>query len=638
MNQLGALSTGTNADLAASGISSLTTASLGADFALLLGQISKDSSQGLGGALQSNAVRNGRTSYVPSSGQGAQRRRNSSNQALESLGSSSDASSSAASQESPRAGSPRADSAKAGGNADSSRARAADKRDGHAGDPQVQERVSEPERPQAANDAARADEPEEAPDGALQDQAVDETALEADAALVAADALDPNALPPSGNAEDPSWTLLEGAPEAHGPGASDDGDPVMDAAAKAVADAGRAVQKAVTDAAQEGADTAANRDDGAAMQELAVDAAEAQALKQDPSEAKPVSENSAALGELFEDAGVTRGTVSETPGAAQSQAAQETADELSAIADSVQAAAELFPEQDDGASAGAGADQDASSGSSSSDGLDGALAVLRHGSLGDGGNADGSPEENASARGGVNGALEMLAGKASQSGVSEAQDSGSAVKAGAASAASATGIAAAASAEAAGVSPLSQSRAAAREALDAQDLRDAMLSLSSDVKRNAEEITKAVMAMSSRNLKTINFELNPEGLGSMQIQIDSDKDGDAVRIGISASSSQARGILAQGMDALREGLLKNGIFAQAELEGGDQGSLAQDGSNGSGFFQGQEQQGSGNEGGQWQGRGTLFATGPSDGSGDVELAQDGPVPGSAGEDGLSLFA
>ena len=615
MNQVGALNSGANADLAASGINSLSGGSFGADFALLLGQISQDGSSGIGGALAQDAVRSGRTGFANVASKTTQRRKDSSKSPVQDLlGSRQGGASAKAPQEaaSKKAQAKPADDAQTRRSGDAQES--VDGRSQGAEAAKVQDHAEDAKA--APDDGARA---QEAPDP----QAAQGAAAAAPKA--------PSDATPDADAQAAEDPALDGLIDVAG-----DADPLIEDGASDGNQAARAQASSSTIDAAQGPLKSLQGGEG---QEISISsdelkaAADAAASK-DPVQASPVSENSAALGELFEDAGVTKVTVSQSQDAVQSQDAQEVADELSSIADSVKAADELFQGQDNQAAQGGEGGQ--GSGNSAQDGVDGALAVLRQGVKG---GEDGAEAEGAADASGSTNALSgrALPGAAPGSGNEAEQDPRATLSQGT-QAAPSGGAFAAASGDA-GVSPLSQSRIASREALDGQDLRDAMLSLSSDVKRNAEKLTEAVMAMSSRNLKSFKFELNPEGLGSMQIKIDSTDDGDAVRIGISASSSQARGILAQGMDALREGLLRNGIFAQAELEGGDQGSLAQDGSSGQGAWQGREGgqgQGQGSEGSLGR-SGTLFAGSGMAGADDEALAPDADK-GLSLEDGLSLFA
>lgn len=610
MNQVGALNASANADLAASGINSLSGGSFGADFALLLGQISQDGSSGIGGALSSDAVRGGRTGFAAQASQNSQRRKDSSKPMAQDL---------------PVSGQDGA-SAKASQDPSSRKVQSKPRNDAQLrGDDAAQEPGDAGSR---GDEAAKAGDQAQKSTAAADDAAKAQDAPQALAVKGAAPEV-----PSDGAAEDDAEAL-----EDLGAGSfmdmAEEADPILDG----TRGAGNEARALASGTARDAAKAAPAAMQGGKGQEAAASADGLEALAEEaaskePQQARPVSENSAALGELFEDAGVTKVTVSQSSEAAQSQDAQQAADELSSIADSVKAADELFQGQD-GQSSQAGEGGQGSE-SAEQDGVDGALAVLRQGVKGGGNGAQAEGDDAANA----SGDLEVLqgrvaAGAAGAKGAEGAQDPRASVQQGVQAAAPSGAAIAAASADA-GVSPLSQSRLSSRESLDRQDLRETMLELSSDVKRNAEKITEAVMAMSSRNLKSFKFELNPEGLGSMQIKIDSTDDGDAVRVGISASSSQARGILAQGMDALREGLLRNGIFAQAELEGGGEEAMAQDGSAGQGAWQGREG-GQGQEnGGSPRHGGTLFA-GESMALGDDETPA--PAKGWSMEDGLSLFA
>lgn len=96
-------------------------------------------------------------------------------------------------------------------------------------------------------------------------------------------------------------------------------------------------------------------------------------------------------------------------------------------------------------------------------------------------------------------------------------------------------------------------------------LREQMMSLSRDVRKNAEEISKAVMSMAARNLKHLSFELNPHGLGRMEISIDTDGNDEAVKVNLAAESSVTRQLLSQGLTELKDSLSRAGLTADAEL-------------------------------------------------------------------------
>lgn len=318
----------------------------------------------------------------------------------------------------------------------------------------------------------------------------------------------------------------------------------------------------------------------------------------EPEKVQTLSADSQALGELMSDAGVTSLSSTKPQFTDAGEEASDISDSLSNIADSIKAASELLPEQDQGGESGSNQDP-------AGDSMKEALMVLRQGGKNSdlAGQSSGITQDLAMAEGDV-----KASSAQTQSGMYEPSSALSGSSEG-----------------------LSASRLNAREGLSQQSLRDTMLSLSSDVKANAEKITQAVMAMSARNLKSLHIELNPEGLGSMQIDIDSDSKDEAVRIGISASSSQARAILSQGMDALREGLMRNGIFAQAELSSGtDSGTASSDGGNsGSGQWQGSENNR------QWRGpdASAVFASAPEE-SADPAIAS----PLETDDGALNLFA
>lgn len=134
-----------------------------------------------------------------------------------------------------------------------------------------------------------------------------------------------------------------------------------------------------------------------------------------------------------------------------------------------------------------------------------------------------------------------------------------------------------------------------------------LLQLSSNLKENANAITQKVMEMSSRNLKSVDMDLNPEGLGKMKISIDVGAD-ELAKISISASNSSTRTLIEGGLDALKRSLKDANIFADADVtdyQSSDDNSSSDqysDGNNG--------QQGSSEHGKKHQGNnsGTLFAS------------------------------
>ncbi len=98
---------------------------------------------------------------------------------------------------------------------------------------------------------------------------------------------------------------------------------------------------------------------------------------------------------------------------------------------------------------------------------------------------------------------------------------------------------------------------------DAQKLD--LLNMSSDLKENARALAEKVMEMSSRNLKSLDLTLNPEGLGKMRIVIDAASADEITRVSISASHSGTRAMLESGIDVLKNLLESNQIFAKTEV-------------------------------------------------------------------------
>ena len=92
-----------------------------------------------------------------------------------------------------------------------------------------------------------------------------------------------------------------------------------------------------------------------------------------------------------------------------------------------------------------------------------------------------------------------------------------------------------------------------------------LLSMSSNLKQNAQALTEKVMQMASKNLKTMDLTLNPHGLGKMKISLDVGAADDVTKISISASSPATKALVEQGMEALRQTLRDNDINAKAEV-------------------------------------------------------------------------
>lgn len=92
-----------------------------------------------------------------------------------------------------------------------------------------------------------------------------------------------------------------------------------------------------------------------------------------------------------------------------------------------------------------------------------------------------------------------------------------------------------------------------------------LLSMSSNLKQNAQALTEKVMQMAAKNLKTMDLTLNPHGLGKMKISLDVGSADDVTKISISASSPATKALVEQEMEALRQTLRDNDINAKAEV-------------------------------------------------------------------------
>lgn len=118
---------------------------------------------------------------------------------------------------------------------------------------------------------------------------------------------------------------------------------------------------------------------------------------------------------------------------------------------------------------------------------------------------------------------------------------------------------------------LSQTRMSAMENAQAS-LRSDMLTLSQDVKKNAEEIARAVMTMAAKNLKRFTFELNPHGMGRMEISIDTDESNEAVNVNVAAEEQATRRLIAQSLPTLKQFLRDAGVNSETscgDYQGGD---------------------------------------------------------------------
>ena len=140
-----------------------------------------------------------------------------------------------------------------------------------------------------------------------------------------------------------------------------------------------------------------------------------------------------------------------------------------------------------------------------------------------------------------------------------------------------------------------------------------LLNMSSDLKENAKALAMKVMEMSSRNLKSLDLTLNPEGLGKMRIVIDAHSAEEITKISISASHSGTRAMLESGIDVLKNLLESNSIFAKTEVAEYDEerafnGSSSEEFSQNSGQNQKQHKENEENQ----SDNGTIFAGGKID--------------------------
>ncbi len=137
-----------------------------------------------------------------------------------------------------------------------------------------------------------------------------------------------------------------------------------------------------------------------------------------------------------------------------------------------------------------------------------------------------------------------------------------------------------------------------------------LLNMSSDLKENARALAMKVMEMSSRNLKSLDLTLNPEGLGKMRIVIDATSAEEISKISISASHSGTRAMLESGIDVLKNLLESNSIFARTEVseyseESAFEGHSSEEFAENSGHGQQQKKENEENQ----SDNGTLFAGG-----------------------------
>lgn len=323
---------------------------------------------------------------------------------------------------------------------------------------------------------------------------------------------------------------------------------------------------------------------------------------------QPAGARGAALSQLMADAGVVKVSAERVaPSGQGAQLAQDISADLSLIDESLQASAALDGTSDQGGQT-AFSQQENSEGGENKQNLNGALQILKA--------ASGEQAAEAPKAGLMQSA--EASGKAAPRTLGEALAAADARPAQAASAEPAF-----AQPQGGAVPELSQSRLEARSA-GAQALRESLITLSGDLRKNAAEISQAVMAMAAKNVKRFEFSLNPEGLGTMQISIDADSHDEAVKISIGAGSEATRSLIAQSLDTLRDLLSRNGVNAETELSGGSQDSETSQGRQG----------GQDGERGQERGQ-TFFASGGRESA--PEPVNDTEAQ-SVDDGDLSLFA
>ena len=92
-----------------------------------------------------------------------------------------------------------------------------------------------------------------------------------------------------------------------------------------------------------------------------------------------------------------------------------------------------------------------------------------------------------------------------------------------------------------------------------------LLTLSKNLKENAEALTEKVMKMASRNLKSMVLDLNPTNLGKMKITLDLTNADEIAKISSGASQAGTRALVESTLDSLKETLKQNFIEAQTDV-------------------------------------------------------------------------
>ena len=89
-------------------------------------------------------------------------------------------------------------------------------------------------------------------------------------------------------------------------------------------------------------------------------------------------------------------------------------------------------------------------------------------------------------------------------------------------------------------------------------------------RENAEAIREQVMRMAARNLKKVEIALTPERLGHLKIEVDMAEAGKA-RVRFVVASTEARDLISQSMDKLRDSLAEAGINLEGHAVDQDSG-------------------------------------------------------------------
>lgn len=107
-----------------------------------------------------------------------------------------------------------------------------------------------------------------------------------------------------------------------------------------------------------------------------------------------------------------------------------------------------------------------------------------------------------------------------------------------------------------------------------------LLNMSSNLRANAEAIAQKVMMMASRNLKRMELNLNPEGLGKLKISLDIGSQENLNKVTFQASSEATRDLIEKSLATLKNILMSSDIDADVEVgdyldEKGGQGQFSE---------------------------------------------------------------